>query len=549
MRLQAEHLVMLMLVTYGAVECLDVICQIQLQLPIESALAKELRSCSVFIVNSVSFDIDQSTILSQEELARIDTIKRSNASADVLLTIVLPFNVTVQSVHRQLSERIGIVLRDNVLDGVDLDYDIALLDHYEQHRYGQFLRQLRTALSDKYRISTTIGCHTLGSSKALLTAFNDQLDLVSVVGVNMLEDELLNRSAEELLVREYEAEYIERLVSGGLRPEKIVLSVLTVGVVFNPGSYRAVRSLHRSLQVGVLAYGQVCELLRERQAKCGDGSKRPTCSLFAGRAAVVYDSETTVRLRTEQAHRLAARGVLILPNYDDTDNRCGAGPFPLFRSLMEGVKEWTASESSVLVCDGKQRYGDAADRLVYYTFYNGRFQQHRCAAGTHFNEQLQACVSTREVARTEPKDTECDAAPLSEYSSTPVYPPSTDSSTTTTTTTLSAVVKETIAPNTSTPTRSVMQSLESALTYLDGIIYRALGMVERLENLEQSHQERTQTKADYVIPSTVASVAEQDHYAAEGSSLVEETVTTTAAAESSTLLEGLLIPAGLPYFR
>ncbi|EDO63338.1 AGAP011977-PA, partial [Anopheles gambiae str. PEST] len=335
MRLQAEHLVMLMLVTYGAVECLDVICQIQLQLPIESALAKELRSCSVFIVNSVSFDIDQSTILSQEELARIDTIKRSNASADVLLTIVLPFNVTVQSVHRQLSERIGIVLRDNVLDGVDLDYDIALLDHYEQHRYGQFLRQLRTALSDKYRISTTIGCHTLGSSKALLTAFNDQLDLVSVVGVNMLEDELLNRSAEELLVREYEAEYIERLVSGGLRPEKIVLSVLTVGVVFNPGSYRAVRSLHRSLQVGVLAYGQVCELLRERQAKCGDGSKRPTCSLFAGRAAVVYDSETTVRLRTEQAHRLAARGVLILPNYDDTDNRCGAGPFPLFRSLME----------------------------------------------------------------------------------------------------------------------------------------------------------------------------------------------------------------------
>ena len=290
----------------------------------------------------------------------------------MLLTIVLPFNVTVQSVHRQLSERIGIVLRDNVLDGVDLDYDIALLDHYEQHRYGQFLRQLRTALSDKYRISTTIGCHTLGSSKALLTAFNDQLDLVSVVGVNMLEDELLNRSAEEFLVREYEAEYIERLVSGGLRPEKIVLSVLTVGVVFNPGSYRAVRSLHRSLQVGVLAYGQVCELLRERQAKCGDGSTRPTCSLFAGRAAVVYDSETTVRLRTEQAHRLAARGVLILPNYDDTDNRCGAGPFPLFRSLMEGVKELTTSESSVLVCDGKQRYGDAADRLVYYTFYNGR---------------------------------------------------------------------------------------------------------------------------------------------------------------------------------
>lgn len=201
--------------------------------------------------------------------------------------------------------------------------------------------------------------------------------------------------------------------------------------------------------------------------------------------------------------------------------------------------------------EGKGEAKDWSNRkMEVINVYRVRFQQHRCAAGTHFNEQLQACVSTREVACTEPKDTECDAAPLSEYSSTPAYPPSTGSSTTTTTTTLSAVVKETIAPNTSTPTqRSVMQSLESALTYLDGIIYRALGMVERLENLEQSHQERTQTEADYVIPSTVASVAEQDHYAVEGSSLVEETVTTTAAAESSTLLEGLLIPAGLPYFR
>uniref|UniRef100_A0A182KA78 GH18 domain-containing protein n=1 Tax=Anopheles christyi TaxID=43041 RepID=A0A182KA78_9DIPT len=335
MQLRTILLMLLLLVTYEAGHCLDVICQIQLQLPIESTLAKELCACSVFIINSVAFDIDKSTVLSREELSRIDTIKRCNASADVLLTIVLPFNVTVLSVHQPLSERINIVLRDNVLDGVDLDYDISLLDYYEQLRYGQFLRQLRTTLSDKYVISTTIGCHTLGSSKALLKAFNEHLNLISVVGVNMLEKELVNRSKEEFMVRQYEIEYIERLRS----------------------------------HVGVLSYGQVCEMLREKQAKCGDdGSKRPGCSLFAGRGAVVYDSEQTVRIRTEQVHQLGVRGILILPNYDDTENVCNK-------------------------------------------------------------------------------------------------------------------------------VRSAMQTLDSALAYLDGIIYRALGMVERLENLEQMRREETTVAA------------------------------------------------------
>uniref|UniRef100_A0A182PVY1 GH18 domain-containing protein n=1 Tax=Anopheles epiroticus TaxID=199890 RepID=A0A182PVY1_9DIPT len=321
----------------------------------------------MFVVNSVSFDIDKSTILSRE-----DTIKRSNASADVLLTVVLPFNITIPAVQRQLSERISIVLRDNVLDGVDLDYDIALLDYYEQHRYGQFLRQLRMTLVDKYSVSTTIGCHTLGSSRSLLKSFNDHLDLISIVGVNMLEDELADRSKEEFMVREYETEYIERLIASGLHPDKLVLSVLTVGVVFNPGSYRPVRSPPRN-QVGVLSYGQVCELLREKQAKCGEKADRPMCSLFAGRGAVVYDSEETVRIRTDQAHRLGVRGVLILPNYDDTEDRCKRGPFPLFRSLMEGVANGDRNPVPYeLVCDGRQRYGDVEDGRIFYTFSNGR---------------------------------------------------------------------------------------------------------------------------------------------------------------------------------
>uniref|UniRef100_A0A182W236 GH18 domain-containing protein n=1 Tax=Anopheles minimus TaxID=112268 RepID=A0A182W236_9DIPT len=232
-------LVLLQLVGYGAVEGLDIICQIQLQLPIEN------------------------------------TIKRSNSTADVLLTIVLPFNVTALSVHQKLSERINIVLRDNVLDGVDLDFDIALLDYYEQLRYGQFLRRLRSVLSDKYTISTTIGCYTMGSSKALLKAFNDHVNLVSVVGVNMLEDELVNRSKEEFLLREYGTAFISRLLQDGLRADKIVLSVLT-----------------------------------EKQAKCGSraSSKRPECSLFAGTGAVVYDNEKTVEKRVLQAHSLDAVG-------------------------------------------------------------------------------------------------------------------------------------------------------------------------------------------------------------------------------------------------
>uniref|UniRef100_A0A182MIC5 GH18 domain-containing protein n=1 Tax=Anopheles culicifacies TaxID=139723 RepID=A0A182MIC5_9DIPT len=468
-------LVLLQLVGYGAVEGLDIICQIQLQLPIESALAEKLPKVVYFL-----------------ELSRIETIKRSNSSADVLLTIVLPFNVTAQSVQQKLSERINIVLRDNVLDGVDLDFDIALLDYYEQLRYGQFLRRLRSILSDKYTISTTIGCYTMGSSKTLLKAFNDHVNLVSVVGVNMLEDELVDRSKEEFMLREYGTDYITRLLQDGLQAEKIVLSVLTVGIVFNPSNYRMTRSLHRG-HIGVLSYGQICELLQEKQSKCGSrtSSKRPACSLFAGNGAIVYDSDKTVEERVLQAYSLGVRGVLILPNYDDSDDICNQGAFPLFRSLLDAVAS-TSDDRAEIVCDTKQRYGDTEDRSIYYTYNSGRFQRNRCADGTHFNESLQRCTND-EFSQTTLMDKRRVATSESPagYSSTELSAESTDTSAP------NSEVLETVPPYVllEQSFKSATNVLESALTYLDSIISKVLSLMVRMESLEQALRDGTMSPA------------------------------------------------------
>ncbi|XP_050098389.1 uncharacterized protein LOC126579120 [Anopheles aquasalis] len=423
------------------------------------------------------------------ELSRINEMKRSSPKADVLLTIALPLNVSATATHGPLSERIGIVLRDNGLDGVDLDYDVAPLDDYGHIRYGQFLRALRSLLGSKYLVSTTIGCQSLGGSKLLLQSFNDQLDMVSVIGVDTAPSSL--GESGEFTVRDYTIEPIRQLVRQGLNVQKIVLSVLTVGIVFNPSNYRNSRSLQPRNRVGVLSYGQVCELLGDRRAKCGSAGTDSLCSLFSGKGAIVYDDEQTVERRTNQAKQLGARGVLMLLNYDDADNVCDRGSYPLFRAL------WRTAQSTLQeredaggsVCGPDGRYADTQDPSVYYTYQDGRFHQHRCKDGEQFNNVLAMCieqmkpklnpVDDEESATDEsPRDSSEPTTPYRQNSmvesvQTATFPPS--------------------APETDAVEPLSQTTLERMVSYLNGIIERALALVQRLEHLEALSGARTQS--------------------------------------------------------
>uniref|UniRef100_A0A240PKK6 GH18 domain-containing protein n=1 Tax=Anopheles atroparvus TaxID=41427 RepID=A0A240PKK6_ANOAO len=477
---------------------LELVCQIHLQLPIGAELAEELRHCTVYIVNSVTFDVSRSTVLSNEELSRIDVLKRSNSSADVLLTIALPFNATMLSTHQELSERIAIVLRDNSLDGVDLDLDVAQLDHYEQTRYAQFLRRLRALLRDKYKISTTIGCASLGSSSTLPKALNEQLNMVTVVGTEETTGGSLDGGSEEFTVRKYSFEPVKRLIKDGVSARKIVLSLMTVGIVFNPGSYRTTRSLQQS-RVGVLSYGQVCELMVELEAKCGSISgsrKRPGCSLFGGKGVVVYDGESSVETRTKQAADMGVKGMLILPNYDDTENLCDRGPFPLLRSLRTAMATQNpARTEDELICSDGYRYGGIEEGGLYYKCYNEGLRENCCEPGTVFSDLLKICIGINVPPIVLQEDNS-----LVEVTEAPSDKQSFVTASLDTSTTIFPVAETTLRRE---PTEEGIEYLlvkfQDTLSYLDDIIKRALALVFRLEYFEQSLINGTRLEADALL--------------------------------------------------
>ncbi|XP_049547301.1 uncharacterized protein LOC125958179 [Anopheles darlingi] len=468
----------------------DILCQLQLQQPIGVRLTEQLRRCNTFIVNSVLFDFSRTTVLSNVELSRINEMKRSNPKADVLLTIALPLNVSITATHAPLSERIGFVLRDNGLDGVDLDFDITSLDDYGRIRYGQFLRALRSLLGNKYLVSTTIGCQSLGDSRLLLESFNDQLDMVSVIGVDTPPASV---GESEFTVRDYTIEPIRQLVQQGLNVQKIVLSVLTVGIVFNPSNYRNSRSLQARNRVGVLSYSQVCELIADKRAKCGTETLDSGCSLFSGKGAIVYDDEQTVERRTTQAKQFGARGVLMLLNYDDADNVCDRGSYPLFKALCRTI----ATDDRVFregaggaVCSHDGRYADTQDPSVYYTYQDGRFHQHRCADGELFNNVLEMCIQQMQpiVGFAEPpnpvdvEDSASNESPFASESTT-MYQQNSKVE--------NATTSHPLTPETDTVEPYSESSLESMLSFMDGIIKQALSLVQRLEVLEALSVTRT----------------------------------------------------------
>lgn len=262
----------------------------------------------------------------------LSLLKQLAPNAKILLSIPLsvnPFELRADEGSEKFCHEIELCVRDDLYDGIDLDFNAFVLEFADQIIFSQFLEKLRQRLRSKIIISLSLDAQQF-SSNPLGNAIIQNVDFVVTSKDESFVD---GNQGEEFVVRRYLDSAIDRLLQGGIPAEKIVLGLQTAGIVTNP-SEQIDMPIKKCAIVGLIPYGQVCELRDQRMRFCSWHSDRQ-CLLFDGKSKLIYDNLDAVKDRAVQCTKRGLKGVSILLNYDDSVGLCGEEKFPMLGAIDE----------------------------------------------------------------------------------------------------------------------------------------------------------------------------------------------------------------------
>ncbi|XP_029732124.1 uncharacterized protein LOC115268207 [Aedes albopictus] len=309
----------------------SIVCYLRLRSDLDESLQSQLRKCSYVVVCD---DFCERRKPFQPYTGdKLSQLKQMAPHAKLLLSIPLsvnPFELRVDEGSEQLCHEIEHCVRDDLYDGVDLDFNAFVLDFADQIIFSQFLERLRQRLKSKIIISLSLDVQRF-TTGPLANSIIQYADFVVTSRDDSFTDG--NQDDGEFLIRQYSDAAIDRLVAGGFPPEKIVLGLQTAGIVTNP-SERHEFPLKRCAIIGLIPYSQVCELRDQSKSFCSWNSDR-RCLLFDGQSKLIYDNKDAAKQRAHQCIKHGLKGVSILLHYDDSTGLCGDKKYPLLNAVDE----------------------------------------------------------------------------------------------------------------------------------------------------------------------------------------------------------------------
>nr|XP_029732247.1 uncharacterized protein LOC109425877 [Aedes albopictus] len=309
----------------------SIVCYLRLRPDLNESLRSQLRKCS-YVVVCDDFCERRKPFLPYTG-DKLSQLKQMVPHAKVLLSIPLsvnPFELRVDESSEQLCHEIEHCVRDDLYDGVDLDFNAFVLEFADQIVFSQFLERLRQRLKSKIIISLSLDIQRFVTGP-LANSIIQYVDFVVTSRDDSFADG--NQDDGEFLVRKYSEAAVNRLVTGGFPPEKIVLGLQTAGIVMNPSEQHDF-PLKRCAVIGLIPYSQVCELRDQSKRFCSWNTDR-RCLLFDGRSKVIYDNKDAVMQRAHQCAEHGLKGVSILLDYDDSTGLCGGKKYPLLNAADE----------------------------------------------------------------------------------------------------------------------------------------------------------------------------------------------------------------------
>ncbi|XP_062535187.1 uncharacterized protein LOC134204387 [Armigeres subalbatus] len=316
----------------------SIVCYWRLRTDLDESLRSYLEKCDYVVVCDDVCDRGQAVRSCAGE--KLTFLKQMVPTAKIMLdpTQCKSFELRIEEDSEQFCHEIEQCVKDGLYDGIDLDFNVFVLELSDQIVFGQILAKLRQRLSSKIIISLSMDAPLL-SSGPLNNAIIQNVDFVT-----SYKDELIGNvdQGEEFVVRKYADTSIEQLLANGIPPKKIVLGLKTAGIAKDPlAKYE--KCFKKCVSIGLIPYGQVCELRDQGARFCSWRSDRQ-CILFDGRSKLFYDNLETAKERALQCTKHRLKGVSILLNYDDGAGICGDGNYPLLSSVHEVFSSQLTSE-------------------------------------------------------------------------------------------------------------------------------------------------------------------------------------------------------------